>query len=68
MTTAPAAATPASAIVCSPNEKSRSHARNSGSLCFPTTLSMMIFSGQGAAMLMAVSMSMATKTTMSHPR
>ena len=68
MSTAPAAATRARPSVCSPNEKSRSQCRNSGNLCFPTTLSMMIFSGHGAAMLIAVSMSMATKTMISHPR
>ena len=68
MSTAPSAATPARARVCSPEEKSRSHVRNSGSLCFPTTLSMMIFSGHGAAMLMAVSISIAMKTTISHLR
>ena len=49
-------------------QKSRSQVRNSGSLCFPTTLSRMILSGQGAAMLMAVSNSMAMKTTTSHLR
>jgi hypothetical protein len=55
-------------MVCSPKEKSRNHDSNSGSLWRPTTLSIMIFNGQGAARLMAVSTSMAAKTTMSHLR
>ena len=61
MITEPRATTPARASVFSPAEKSRNHIRNSGSLCSPTTLSMMIFSGHGAAMLIAVSMSIATE-------
>jgi hypothetical protein len=66
--TTPIAATPASARVCSPDEKSRNQVRNSGNLCFPTTLSMMIFNGHGAARLIAVSTSIAAKTITSHLR
>src|SRR5262245_53181056 len=68
MSTVPTAAAIASASVCSPTEKSRSHARYSGNLCLPTTLSMMTFSGHGAARLIAVSNTIATKTMISQPR
>jgi hypothetical protein len=55
------AATAARAIVCSPAEILRSQVRYSGNLCFPTTLSMIILTGQGAAMLINVSTSIAIK-------
>jgi len=61
ITITPSAATTASAIVFSPDEKSRNHVRYSGKLCFPTTLSRIILSGHGAAMLINVSRSIAIK-------